>query len=425
MVIEGGSALRGRIRPPGDKSISHRALLLAARAAGPSSLRGLSTGEDVARTAAAVRALGAGVEAVGEDGETRVTGGHLGEPEEVIDVGNSGTGMRLLAGLVAAYPWLTVIQGDRSVSRRPMARVVEPLGLMGARIDGRREGRLPPLVVRGGALHGIDYTPPVASAQVKGAVLLAGLGADGETVVREPVTTRAHTEEMLTALGADITVEAEGPGRVVRLRPGPLEPFEVDIPGDPSQAAFWLVAACITPGSEVVVEGVYDGPARGGFLGVLARMGADVEVVQRRGRTVDIVARSGPLVATDVGGDEVPGLIDEIPVLAVAAARAEGTTTFRDAAELAVKESNRVESLVACLGALGVEAEARPDGLVVHGPGAFEDARVDARGDHRMAMAMAVAGLAGTARVEVSGWDVVATSYPGFEADLASLRGQG
>src|SRR3954452_3828076 len=314
LEVTGGRPLRGSVRMPGDKSISHRALLLAARAGGTSRVTGLSDGDDVRHTAAAMVAMGAAI-----DGE-RISGGlgRLHEPQRVIDVGNSGTGIRLLAGYCAGFEWLTVLQGDDSVRRRPMDRVADPLRAMGALVDGRDNGRYPPLIVRGGQLKGIDYTPPMASAQVKSAILLAGLSADGETVVREPIATRAHTEEMLAMCGADIDVE---PG-VVRLRASALEPFELDVPGDPSQAAFWVVAACIVPGSEVTIEHVYTGAARIGFIGVLQRMGADV--------TVDgdsIHARYSPdLHGTAVGGDEVPGLQDEIPVLAVAAAAAEGTT---------------------------------------------------------------------------------------------------
>jgi 3-phosphoshikimate 1-carboxyvinyltransferase len=399
-TVEGGRPLRGTLRVPGDKSISHRALLLAARAEGTSVVRGLSTGEDVQATAAAVAAMGAVL-----DGD-RITGGveRLHAAPGVVDVGNSGTAMRLLAGWVAPFPWRTTLRGDASVDRRPMERVAEPLRLMGAGI----EASYPPLVVDGGRLHGIDYTLPVPSAQVKGAVLLAGLGAEGETVVRESVPTRAHTEEMLAACGADIEVD----GLVVCLRPSKLEPFRLDVPGDPSQAAFWIVAACIVPGSELTVAPVYLGPARAAFLEVLRRMGADVTV---EGDAVH--ARYGALVATEVGGDEVPGLIDEVPVLAVAAAAAEGTTVFRDAAELRVKESDRIATIVSELTALGVAAEATDDGLLVHGGGLGPGA-VRSHGDHRIAMAMAVAGLATPGVTRIEGWDAVATSYPSFEEDL-------
>ncbi|HWC10603.1 MAG TPA: 3-phosphoshikimate 1-carboxyvinyltransferase, partial [Acidimicrobiales bacterium] len=276
-----------------------------------------------------------------------------------------------------------------------------------------------PLVVRGGGLRGIDYTPPVASAQVKAAVLLAGLGAEGRTVVREPVATRTHTEDMLAACGADIEVADDGDGQhVVQVRPCSLAPLVLDVPGDPSQAAFWVVAACITPGSDVVVEDVYVGPGRTGFLDVLARMGAAIEVGEGT-----IRARYGPLAGTEVGGSEVPSLIDEIPVLAVAAAVAETPTQIGGAAELRVKESDRIATVADGLRAFGVTLETKADGFVVAGGAHLRGAPVDAAGDHRVAMAMAVAGLAADGDSVVEGWESVATSYPGFEADLAALGG--
>jgi 3-phosphoshikimate 1-carboxyvinyltransferase len=412
--------LKGRLRVPGDKSVSHRALLLAARAAGRSRLSGLSNGDDVQRTLRAMEQFGAGISR-GPHGSLAVDGGpdRLSEPESLVDVGNSGTAIRLLAGWATGVDGLTVLAGDESVARRPMARVTEPLRLMGAHVDGRREGQLPPLVIRGGGLHGIDYRLPVPSAQVKGALLLAGLAADSETTVREDVPTRIHTEEMLARCGADVTVE---PG-AVSIRRSPLHPFDLEIPGDPSQAAFWIVAACFTPGSDLTVEHLYVGPGRAGFLDVLNRMGADLEMLEKDGAssTATIRARYAPLAATTVGGDEIPALIDEIPALAVAAACAAGTTTFADAAELKVKESDRIATVVAALLAVGAEAEERSDGLVVHGGGGrpLKGGLVDSAGDHRVAMALAVAGLAAAAPVTVSGWEAVATSYPGFEEDYS------
>lgn len=424
LQVVGGRPLRGRIRVPGDKSISHRALVLGSLARGRSVVRGLSPGGDVGATAVAVRSLGARV-GRGGSGEVTVTGGRLREPAAALEVGNSGTAARLLAGLVSAFPWLTVIQGDESVNARPMDRVVAPLRLMGAEVDGRDEARHCPIVVRGGALHGIDYTPPVASAQVKGAVLLAGLGAEGETVVREPLATRAHTEEMLADFGAEVEVEAEGTGKVVRLRQSRIEPFSMEVPGDPSQAAFWVVAACTVPGSEVVVEDVYVGSARTGFLDVLSRMGASVEVRPHGDRLGDIVALYSSLHGTEVGGDEVPGLIDEIPVLAVAAALAEGTTVFRGAEELRLKESDRIESVVGALASIGARAEPLGDGLIVEGVPRLGGGKVESKGDHRVAMSMAVAGLSSREPTEVGGFDAVSTSYPGFERDLELLAASG
>jgi 3-phosphoshikimate 1-carboxyvinyltransferase len=425
-AVEGGRPLSGRVRVPGDKSVSHRALLLGALAGGVSHVRGLSDGDDVARTAAALQALGGRV----EDGRISAGPGGLHAPDGPLDVGNSGTTMRLLAGVVAARPWTTALTGDASLSRRPMDRVALPLRLMGAEVSGRGERCYPPLVVTGGALEGIDYTPPVASAQVKSCVLLAGLGAAGETVVREPVLTRLHTEELLARCGADVTEEDGAGGHVVRLRPSALSPFELDVPGDPSQAAFWVVAACVVPGSAVTVEHVYVGRGRRGYLDVLVRMGARLEEVPTTGpgdlaATADLVARGGPLHGTDVHASEITGL-DEVPALAVAAACAEGDTVFRSVGELRVKESDRLAGVAELVRAFGAGADIDGDDLVVHGAGRLVAAAVDARGDHRMAMAGAVAGLAspgGTTRIR--GWEAVATSYPGFGRDLAQLTGRG
>ncbi len=420
-TVEGGTGpLRGRLRVPGDKSISHRALLLAALAEGRSRIAGLSRGDDVVSMATAVQAMGAEVE-----GDV-VTGGRsrLHEPDHVVDVGNSGTAIRLLSGACAGLPWLTVLHGDASIARRPMARVAEPLRRMGASIDGRDGGQLPPLVVRGGDLHGIDLDLVTPSAQVKGAVLLAGLAAEGETVVRERVPTRAHSEEMLLACGAKLEVSADG--LTTRLLPSVLDPFELDVPGDPSQAAFWIVAACLVPGSEVSVEHVYVGRARAGFVDVLRRMGADLDVEAVGPTTANLTARYSPgLLGTTIGGDEVPGLIDEVPVLAVAAALAQGPTEVRDAAELRVKESDRVATTVALLSALGVGAESRSDGLAITGGARPEAGVVEAGGDHRIAMAAAVAALVAPGTTRITGWDSVRTSYPGFEADLATLLAGG
>ena len=414
-VEPSGTGLRGRLRVPGDKSISHRSLLLAARAAGTSRITGLSNGADVAATMRAVQAFGARVST--DPGVVTVEGGRLREPETVIDVGNSGTGIRLMAGFAAGIDGLTVLHGDESIARRPMGRVTEPLRLMGAHIDGREGGRLPPLAIRGGDLEGIEYTLPVPSAQVKGAVLLAGLSATSPTTVIEAVATRAHTEQMLAACGVRVEVS----GGAVTVYPGDLSPADFDVPGDPSQAAFWVVAACLVPDSDLTVERVYVGPQRAGFVEVLRRMGADVEVVDLDPVTTvaDIRARSGPLSGTEVEGDEIPGLIDEIPVLAVAAAYASGTTTFRDAEELKVKESDRIATMVGALTSVGAEAEGHDDGLAVMGRGSPPvGGRVDSAGDHRVAMSMAIAALGAQGAVHIGGWEAVATSYPGFEEDL-------
>lgn len=420
-VVEGGTGpLRGLLRVPGDKSISHRALLLAALAEGDSQVSGLSRGDDVRATRAAIEAMGARFE-----GDVILGGrSRMHEPEQVVDVGNSGTGIRLLAGFCAALPWLTVLQGDASIASRPMDRVVGPLRGMGATVDGRHDGRLPPLVVRGGGLRGIDLDLGVPSAQVKGAVLLAGLAAEGETVVRERVPTRAHSEEMLAVCGADISVSTDG--LTTTLRPSPLRPFRLDVPGDPSQAAFWLVAACIVPDSEVTVERVYVGPGRAGFLDVLKRMGADIHNRPNNDGTATLTARYSPdLRGATIGGDEVPGLIDEVPVLAVAAAVAQGPTDVGDAAELRVKESDRVATTVALLSALGATGEGRPDGLNIAGGARLTPGMVRSAGDHRIAMAAAVAALLAPGSTTITGWEAVRTSYPAFEDDLHRLRAGG
>ena len=435
--VRGGHPLRGRIRVPGDKSISHRALLLSALAEGTSTFSGCSEGEDVARTAAAIEAMGADVRlAAGPGGLAgEVLGGRsrLGEPLSAIDCGNSGTSMRLLAGLVGSLDGLFVLQGDSSLSSRPMGRVLGPLQAMGAKVDGREGATRAPLVIRGGGLRGREVRLEVASAQVKGALLLAGLAAEGTTVVHEPLATRAHTEEMLTMAGVGVDVRREGSGRAVAVRRSSVRPFSMEIPGDPSQAAFWIVAACCTPGSDVTVEDVYLGPERAAFLDVLRRMGAEIDVVVRRemaGVPVgDVTARHGALGPTEVGGAEVPALVDEIPVLAVAAAFASGTTVFSGAAEMRVKESDRIATTVSLLEAFGVAAEPMPDGLVVHGPvggSGGREAVVESHGDHRIAMAGAVMALAsGSPLTSISDWASVSTSYPGFAADLAALGGDG
>lgn len=425
--VHGGHPLRGTIRAPGDKSISHRVLLLGALAQGTTTAGGLSQGDDVLRTRRAVEAMG--VPVIDEPGGgVLIEGGRqrLQPAGHPIDCGNSGTGMRLLAGLAAGLPFTTVLVGDESLSARPMDRVAVPLRRMGAEVTGRGERCLPPLTVTGGSLHGIDWTPPIASAQVKSAILLAGLAATGETVVHEPVATRAHTEELLALAGADIEVRVEGAARTVRLRAAPLHPFALQVPGDPSQAAFWVAAACLVPGSEVTVAGVYGGPARSGFVEVLRRMGARVSVVGAGQGTVDLRAAASPLRGTTVSAGEIPSL-DEVPVLAVAAAAAEGVTVFRDVGELRVKESDRLAAVASLVRSLGAGAEVVGDDLVVHGVGperSLVHAPSSSGGDHRMAMAAAVAALAaGAGASELQGFSVVATSYPGFLDDLRALGG--
>ncbi len=442
-VVDGGRALRGRVRVPGDKSISHRALLLAAVAEGPSHLAGLSTGQDVAATAAAVVAMGATIDTdpptgppTGPDNQRSVvvTGGtdRLHAPTAPLDLGNSGTTMRLIAGLLAGWPWSTELTGDPSLSARPMDRVAEPLRRMGAVVNGRGERCLPPLTIRGGNLTAIDYRPPMASAQVKSCVLLAGLRADGETVVREPIPTRAHSEELLALGGAHISLSIEDDGaggrdHVVRLMPSTLHGFDLDVPGDPSQGAFWVVAGCIVAASELTVEHLYVGAARRGYLDVLRRMGADVDEVDvlgaaGLGASAHVTVRFSALHGTVVDAAEITGL-DEVPALAVAAACAQGTTEFRNMAELRVKESDRLTGTAELVRAFGAQADIVGDDLLVTGTGHLVPGTLDAHGDHRMAMAAAVAGLAAGGSTVVNGWQAVATSYPTFADDLILLGG--
>jgi 3-phosphoshikimate 1-carboxyvinyltransferase len=425
-----GRPLRGQVAAPGDKSISHRALILGALATGVTEIEGLLEGEDVLRTAGAMRAFGARVDRLG-GGRWRVEGGGgFAEPADVIDCGNAGTGARLIMGAAAGFPIRATFTGDASLRGRPMGRVLRPLGLMGAAWLGRAGDRLP-LTLRGGGLRGVAYVLPEPSAQVKSAILLAGLGAEGETRVTEPVLTRDHTERMLRAFGAEVDV-ADGPaGRVITLRGGQaLSGAAVAVPGDPSSAAFPLVAALITPGSEVTVRGVLLNPLRGGLLQTLLEMGADLRIENRRssgGESVgDIVARYSALTGVNVPPERAASMIDEYPILAVAAAHARGATMMRGLGELRVKESDRIALMARGLAACGVQAEEEPEGLIVIGsrdanPGVAGGATATTHGDHRIAMSFLVLGLAARAPVTVDEAGMIATSFPGFSRLMAGL----
>ena len=418
LVVAPGGPLVGRISVPGDKSISHRVLMLAALADGASTVRGLSDGGDVACTRRIIEALGADVVDAG-DGAISISGGRLEAVDHPLDVGNSGTGIRLLAGLLAGLPFRSVLDGDASIRRRPMDRVLDPLRLMGASLRGRDGQPLAPLEIQGGGLRGIEYRLPVASAQVKGCVLFAGLSAEGPTTVLEDRPSRAHTEELMMAFGITLDAGSDGDLRSVTVQPGRPTAFDHDVAGDPSQAAFWAVAASILPGSEVVVANVYAGPARSGFVDVLSRMGADITHDPTTG---DLTVRNSGLTGTVVTADEVPGLVDEVPILAVAAACADGETTFEGVGELRVKESDRLATVESELGRMGADVRVDGDTLVVRGS-ALTGAEVDSHHDHRIAMACAVAALVADGPTTIHGWDAVATSYPGFVADLDLLRG--
>jgi len=423
-----GSPLRGRLRVPGDKSIAHRALLLGAMAEGTTVVEGFPHSEDCLATLRCLQALGAAIDyhGPGSAQPIRIAGrgpAALREPEIVLNTSNSGTALRLLAGLVAGLGFYAVLTGDESLRRRPMRRVVDPLTEMGATVLGRAGGQYPPLAIQGASLRGIDYTLPVASAQVKSAILLAGLLAQGETVVREPQPTRDHTERMLQAMGAGLNRE----GQVIRLQGGSaLRGQRIPVPGDISSAAFFLVAAAVVPGSDVLVEDVGVNPTRTGVLDVLREMGADVSVENCRqvaGEPVaDIRARASQLRGVSIGGDLVPRVIDELPILAVAATQAEGCTVVSDAGELRAKETDRIAALAAELPRLGARFEERPDGFVIDGPAPLVGAHTHSFGDHRIAMALAVAGLAADGGVTVEGQECVAVSFPSFFDTLRRLQ---
>ena len=427
--------LRGALRPPSDKSISHRAALIAAMGEGETIVEGYLDAADTRSTLDAVRALGAEVseEKLGKEGgvagarglQLRIRGVGLRDPRSAkIDVGNAGTLLRLLPGWLAGQgggEWS--LDGDESIRRRPVDRIAIPLRDMGADLAAR-EDRLPPLEIKGAPLRGITYEMPIASAQVKSCLLFAGLLAEGETTVVEPAPSRNHTEVMLAAAGASVT----GEGNVVSVRPAErLEPDEILVPADISSAAFFLTAAVLVPGSEIELHWVGVNPTRTGLLTILERMGVEIErerEVEGGGeRVATLRVGSTSLRATEVGGAEIPLAIDELPLVALAACFAEGTTVIRDAEELRRKESDRIETVTAALRSLGGRVEPTADGMAIEGAGGLRGGRIESHGDHRIAMLGAVAGLASEEGVEVDGMDAAAVSYPNFEADLTRLLG--
>ncbi|RZJ99137.1 MAG: 3-phosphoshikimate 1-carboxyvinyltransferase [Novosphingobium sp.] len=426
--------LKGRIRVPGDKSISHRSLMLSALAVGESRVTGLLEGEDVLSTAAAMRAMGADIQRTGE-GEWLIHGvgvGALLQPEAALDMGNSGTSTRLLMGLVASHPITACFVGDASLSKRPMKRVTDPLSLMGAEFTTSPGERLP-LMLRGAApAVPIEYRLPVASAQVKSAVLLASLNTPGITTVIEPVPTRDHSERMLKGFGAELTVEVDSDGtRTIRIRgEAELQPQCIEVPGDPSSAAFFIVAALIVPGSELVIENVGLNATRAGLIDVLRQMGGDITEQSARevgGEPVaDLLVRHSVLKGIEVDPAVVPSMVDEFPVFFVAAALAEGRTTTTGLDELRVKESDRIAVMATALTAAGARVQETEDGLIIDGSGGEalrggNNAAIATHLDHRIAMSMAVAGLVSAGGVEVDDTRPIATSFPAFEALLDGL----
>lgn len=416
-VLHAADRLEGAIGVPGDKSISHRSLLLGAMAHGTTEIRGFLRSQDCLATLHALRALGAEI-LEAPDGCVRIVGrgpDALREPETILDAGNSGTSLRLLAGLLAGRPFFSILTGDASLRRRPMRRVVEPLAAMGATLLGREAGRYPPLAIRGAELSGIAWKTPVASAQVKSAILLAGLQALGETSVTEPMLSRDHTERMLTAFGVvpqrrGTTVSVPGKAR--------LAAASLSIPGDLSSAAFFMVAAAARPGAELLIRDVGVNPTRAGALEVLAAMGATITQARQRNEAgepvADIHVRGAHLRGTAIESDLIPRLLDEIPALAVAAALAEGETVISGAAELRVKEVDRLSALAGELAKLGVQVSEERDRLRILGGRRPRGTLVSSRGDHRMAMSLAVAGLFAEGETRIQDVACVETSFPGF-----------
>lgn len=437
LFIRPSGPLRGTVTVPGDKSITHRALMLSAIAQGTTIIEGWVPAEVCLATLRCMQDLGAGIEERDDSLVVRGTGlAGLHEPADVLHCAGSGTTMRLLAGLVAGQPFTTVLTGTDPLRRRPMARVAEPLRLMGATVLGRQGGRLPPLAIRGGDLQGIDYALPVASAQVKSAILLASLFARGDTIIHEPGPSRDHTERMLRWFG--VTVEADGPevrlrgGQTLRPQPGAGPLPALAIPGDFSSAAFPLVAASIVPDSAICLRRTGANPSRTGLYDLLCRMGGDVGMAGGRDAglvlpddayepVADLSVRHAALRATEAAGDLVVRAIDEFPIFAVLATQAEGATVVREAAELRVKESDRIASVAAELRKMGAAIEELADGMIVHGPTRLTGATVECHRDHRLAMALAVAGLAASGPTTVMGAEAIDDSFPGFVETMQAL----
>ena len=419
-------SLRGEVSVPGDKSISHRSIMLGALAEGTTRVSGFLMGEDNLSTWKIFQAMGVTIRQTGPDA-LEIDGVGLDglvEPGDVLDCGNSGTTMRLMCGLLAGQNFFSVLSGDKYLRRRPMKRVVTPLAGMGARIWGRDGGERAPLAIQGGSLKPITYASPVASAQVKSAILLAGLSVEGVTRVTEPHLSRDHSERMLTCFGADVRSFSGGVSMIGRPR---LLAQEVIVPGDISSAAFFMVAGLVTPGAELTIRNVGINPTRCGIIDILTAMGGQLELIETREQSgepvADVVVRHSRLRGIEICGDMVPRAIDEFPVISVAAALAEGTTTIRDAEELRVKETDRIAAMVSELGKLGAHVEARPDGMVITGVEQLNGGTVSSHGDHRIAMSLAIAALSARGEVTIEDAGCTETSFPGFWQLLENIRG--
>jgi 3-phosphoshikimate 1-carboxyvinyltransferase len=424
---QSGLSLKGRIKVPGDKSISHRALMLGALAQGETQIEGLLLGEDPRSTASCFQAMGASISELNTE-FVRVNGiglGNLQEPVDVLNAGNSGTTLRLMLGILASHPKrFFTVTGDSSLRSRPMSRVVKPLQEMGAQIWGRKGNSLAPLAIAGQNLKPIHYNSPIASAQVKSCILLAGLSVEGETTVTEPALSRDHSERMLRAFGAELSVNVET-NSVTIIGPAQLHGRHVIVPGDISSAAFWLVAGAIVPNSELTIENVGVNPTRTGILEVLAMMGADIELLNQRevaGEPVaDLRVRSSPLRSCTIAGEIIPRLIDEIPILAVAAVFAEGTTVIKDAEELRVKESDRIAVMAQQLNKMGARVTELPDGMEITGGTNLTGTDVDSHTDHRIAMSLAIAALNASGTTTINRAEAAAISYPDFTPTLQQV----
>jgi 3-phosphoshikimate 1-carboxyvinyltransferase len=411
------SSFKGEFIPPPDKSISHRSVIFSSLAKGTSTVRNFLRANDTLSTVQAFRSLGIDIVDEGPTLTIHGKGLHgLREPSDVIDCGNSGTTIRLLSGVLSGNPFFSVLTGDRSLRTRPMGRVITPLSLMGALISARDNNRYPPLAIKGGNLIPVRYVMPVASAQVKSSLILAGLYTEGDTEIVEPVKSRDHSEKMLPAYGADLTVG----GLSITVRGGrELGALDTQVPGDFSSAAFFIVAALLIPGAEITARNVGINPTRTGLIEVLKSMGADIAISNIHAVSGEPVAdiycsRKSPLKAVSITGEAVPSLIDEFPILCVAAALAEGTTTIKGAEELRVKESDRIKTIASELKKMGVAIEEYPDGLSIQGAESLRGAEVESHGDHRIAMSMAVAALAAEGKTVINGASAVDISFPGF-----------
>lgn len=426
ITLKSAAFLKGELTVPGDKSISHRSIMLGAIANGVTTVRGFLRGEDNMSTMHAFRAMGVDID---DDGETLAIHGRglhgLQEPEDVLDCGNSGTTIRLITGLLSGQSFFSVVTGDQYLRKRPMKRVVDPLTRMGARIYGRNQGSLAPLAINGGGLQAIEYTSPVSSAQIKSSIMLAGLYADGETTVREPSLSRDHSERMFNLFGASLDRFDNG----VTVRGGvELNAQEVTVPGDISSAAFFMVAALITPGSELLIRNVGVNPTRTGVLDILKEMGGNIELLDQRelsGEPVaDILVRYSNLKGIAISGSVVPRAIDEFPVVCVAAACAEGVTSIRDAKELRVKETDRITAMANNLRTLGVDVTETDDGMDITGSEILSGGQVESFGDHRIAMSLSVAALVAASEITIRDVDCVATSFPTFFQLLEKVKGK-